>query len=713
MPAIVLDARRNPATVYENADVALARQYMLQTQALAGQGVEDVSAEVAKAEAWVQSPTAPDPLDPLSKSAKTISAEMQATLNGLVIRPGGVSIGGASPLATVGAHDLSGNFRSWFALMPDGSIYSTAFENLVTSRIGGTEVFLTNVAGYQFAIAKMDEKGRARLQAGLTDDGEWYPSSGGGSATYTLKHTILAGSQSNGEGFESVPKITAAVTGWGSRKFFRGVQVWKSADNAQTPAAIPAEQFVSVDLTAEVYETRANGFADHYKARLVGAGRYSARKADGDVVLWSASALGGQYFTELGPIDDRASGRSGSRSPGGLWPTALNLIDRGLAEATRLGMRYEIPFWICDQGENEGAKALYYNNPLVVGTVADTKAGYATEISAAVIAFDAAVRTKTGKAAPTPCLISPPCSNVFIPTVWLDLADSSDLAIMIGPRYAMPSALRSTPAGGRIHYSADGQRWVGEMGGKVGSRIDIEGERWQPLRILRCEKLDANTVRAWLNVPRGNIVFDTATWPKLRGWGFRTWSGTLDAQTYSSYADALTPYGATAIDIHFPTALPAGARLEVGNVKSYADHTAHTITAVGSTTYGGQSAYTITIAGDRTLDIGRMLVLDAIDAIKDAPGQKTGVIRAVALTGGNTVLTGLVSECLDSANAPVSFIVGDTIHLDRIKLATNIRDSDPAASVFSFSSQIPAMEGKPYPLWNWLCQHDGLVIEGA
>jgi hypothetical protein len=80
---VLLDARRNPATVYENTDVALARQYMLATQAAAGQGVVDVSAEVAKAAAWAQSPTAPDPLDATSKSGKTWAGEAAASAAGV------------------------------------------------------------------------------------------------------------------------------------------------------------------------------------------------------------------------------------------------------------------------------------------------------------------------------------------------------------------------------------------------------------------------------------------------------------------------------------------------------------------------------------------------------------------------------------------------------------------------------------------------------
>jgi hypothetical protein len=87
-----------------------------------------------------------------------------------------------------------------------------------------------------------------------------------------------------------------------------------------------------------------------------------------------------------------------------------------------------------------------------------------------------------------------------------------------------------------------------------------------------------------------------------------------------------------------------------------------------------------------------------------------GVIRGVAYSGGNTILTGETRE-LRSDGSYVPFTVGDTLTFGRPGLYTNLRDSDPALAVNTFASGPKA--GQLYPLQNWACLYDSMTIIGA
>lgn len=631
-----------------------------------------------------------------------------AAFNGVVVRGGGALIDGVQPLATIGANDANGDFWSFIALMPDGTIKSTAIANSVVAQFNGFEFANVEVVGYSVAFLQRDADGNAYVLFGLRDDGTLYAWNGVEAGERVTVYHIPFHGQSNAMADQSTPIISDAPTGWGNLRFARGVATWSSVDNPQSPADRAGAGFALVDLTAQGVETRANALADAFKARLVDSSRYApGDTVAGPKVLMSSASLGGRKLAELGPEDHGASGEPGARAPGGFWPTLKNDIVRAQAAVEALGWTYALPFWNYDQGESEGDGKLYIN---AVGTLPPSGiiSGYADKALTMVEDFDTYARATLGKNYPTPCLITPACYNLYTPTAWLNVADETELAIVVGPRYQMPSALMSDPRGNNIHYSPDGHRWIGEMVAKVGNRVIREGEAWQPLRPLFATKVSATQVDVTLHVPRPPLVIDERTWPRIFGWGFKIFNGTVDAPTNTSYATAIEirPDGRT-VRLTFPS-VPAGAMLSLGETGQYPQLVNLPVAAVGAATVNGAPGYTLAFAGDYLTLLERALRDGATYAYGNNPSQ--GVIRDVTFAAGTTTVYGELSE-LRGGGGYGPFEAGDLVSFGAIFARTNIRDEDNAASVGTFVSGDRA--GQPYPLQNWLVQYLGFPIEGA
>ncbi|MNO55337.1 hypothetical protein D3C76_458250 [compost metagenome] len=425
-------------------------------------------------------------------------------------------------------------------------------------------------------------------------------------------------------------------------------------------------------------------------------------------ILISFSGLGGRKLTELGPENDGASGRPGARTPGGHWPTLIDDIRRAKAAAVAIGANYQLPAWIFDQGESEGDMTMYYGGETLLPSA--LVASYTTKALAMVTEFDVTARDIAGQSRPIPLFVTPASYNMLTSTAWQDVADTSPLVFLVGPRYQMASAKNASNGltgsaqewGDEIHYNSDGQRWIGDMCAKVMYRVLNEGEDWQPLRVLSAKKVDATHVDLTFHVPRPPLVIDTEFLAKARGFGISIYGGTLNVPTDRQYATAavIQPDGRT-VRLTFPS-VPTGALLAVG--QAYCDLGSYNVAAIGTgpATPNGFPTFTISVAGDLRATL-KPLTDEGAFLLSSSNGR--GIVRSVAYDGANTVMTGEVRELT------TPFTVGDALSFRRLNTYTNFRDSDNAMAINTFSAGTRA--GKLYPLYNWSCQYDGMQIQGA
>lgn len=651
---------------------------------------------------------------PSSTALQTIKNTINETGNNSPTKVEGIG----DPLAIIYAHGADGYLYNLMAFMENGTIDSVPLDIFVTSKLGGQSY--TNITASDWGslvFTQLGADGLLYALAGILADNSFYATgiSASGSAGEVI-HIPLLG-QSNMAADQATPIITTTNTSYGNYKFQRGIATWSSSDNATTPASRLASGFTFTALTASGVETRANGLADAYKARVCNASRYSAKDLTGSPhVLVSFSGVGSRRLTDLGPIDSGATdGGNTHAAPGGYWPTMLDDITRAKAQALTLGLSYSVPCWFYDQGEREGDGKLYETGSALANSALIS--GYTTLALSMVNTFDSAVRTITGQTRPIPLLVTPACSTLLTATAWQNTADQTDLCVLVGPRYQMPSAYNATSGtggsqvwGDSIHHTADGHRWIGEMCAKVMHRHLNEGERWQPLRALSASKVDATTVDVVMNVPRPPMIIDTTLLAKCLGWGFSIYGGSVDAPSGRVRATAISLQAdGRTVRLTFAS-IPAGAFLAIG-ADSLADlGITPTVTAVGvgEVTPSGFSTYTVTVAGDIRPQLTPLTREGAFFLYGTAPSR--GIIRSVALVGSDTVMTGEVRE-LRSDGAFVPFAVSNTLTFARAVGFTNIRDSDTALSINKFTND--PRNGQLYPLHNWLCQYDGLAITGA
>lgn len=613
------------------------------------------------------------------------------------------------PLGTFAARDAQGNLLNLMAFMPNGTIRSTPLRNFMTDGMGGTtmqDVEINGWGGYVFA--QRDANGDLYAVTGSRADGSFYaPGIGQGGASKILHVPFLG--QSNIAGDQAKPPLSVEPTGWGNLMFARGVATWSSSDNPNTPENRAAGGFQLVDLVAAAVETRANGFADAYKARITNTSRFSPETPGmAERILISFSGLGGRKLTELGPENDGASGRPGARTPGGHWPTLIDDIRRAKAAVGAIGATYQLPAWIFDQGESEGDMAMYYGGETLLPSA--LVASYTSKAMAMVTEFDVTARGIVGQTRPIPLFVTPASYNMMTSTAWQDVADVSPLVFLIGPRYQMASAKNASNGltgaaqewGDEIHYNADGQRWIGDMCAKVLYRVLNEGEDWQPLRVLSARKVDATHVDLTFHVPRPPLVIDTEFLAKARGLGISIYGGTLNVPTDRQYATAaaIQPDGRT-VRMTFPS-IPADALLGVG--QAFCDLGSYSVSAIGTgpATPNGFPTFTISAMGDLRVTL-KPLTDEGAFLLSSSNGR--GIVRSVAYDGTSTVMTGEARELT------TPFTVGDALSFRRLNTYTNFRDSDNAMAINTFSTGSRA--GKLYPLYNWACQYDGMLIQGA
>lgn len=525
--------------------------------------------------------------------------------------------------------------------------------------------------------------------------------------------------QSLCDGSESLPVVTSEDTGWGNLTFQRGVRTWLPKDNSATPDLRPAELFKFAPLLAQTNgglgETVANGMADHWQSARLGNDK--ARAAHGaSRFLVACAGQGGRQIQELSIADLSTDPRTpeSRRHGGGYYRTSLDDTRRAVAQAKTTGANFRIAALYWMQGEGNGGPTgslvptrwdTELPRPVGLTWYRDQLIAYRKQWSADLCAI-------TGQGGELPMFTYQTLGPAG--EAQLMAADADQNIWLVGPHYAVPSAINSRTKPGRhgdpIHLSADGERWWGEQVGKVMHRVMDHNEDWQPLR-PRSAKIapSRDTILIDFTVPRPPLVLDTtflarqeiATNGVFTSFaGFRVHDSTGRPLTLTS-VEVIAP---TQVRLRLLQALPADKTCRI----SYGHPYASALGTIASMRKGPEQNAELVLTANFSPQLKPLLAEGAFFVV-NLTGPPTRVaIRAVSEVNGVTVLQYDPAELRNN----VPFEQGQALIAQRSFSYGNLRDSDPEPSIHTFTdTTYGTRAGQPYPLWNWCVLFSDLSVE--
>ncbi|WP_395734633.1 phosphate ABC transporter substrate-binding protein [Prosthecobacter sp.] len=527
-------------------------------------------------------------------------------------------------------------------------------------------------------------------------------------STPTISGIWMMG-QSLCDGSESLPVVTGEDSGWGNLTFQRGVRTWLPKDNSATPELRPAELFKLVPLRAQTNgglgETVANGMADHWQSERFGNDKARAAQAASRFLV-ACAGQGGRQIQELSSADLSTDVRTpeSRRHGGGYYRTSLDDARRAVTHAKEMGAAFRIAALYWMQGEGNGGPT---------GSLVPTRwdaelprpeglAWYRDQLIAYRKQWSADLCAITGQGGELPMFTYQTLGPAG--EAQLMAADADRNIWLVGPHYAVPSAINSRTKPGRhgdpIHLSADGERWWGEQVGKVMHRVLDRGEDWQPLR-PRSAKIGSgrDSILLDFTVPRPPLVLDTAFLARQE---IATKGGFASLAGFRVHDSAGKPLTLTSVEVVAPKqvrlrlsqSLPADKTCRV----SYGHPYAAALGTIASLRTGSEQKAEIILTASVSAQLKPLLAEGAF-FIASLTGPPTRVaIRAVSEVNGVTVLQYDPAELRNG----VPFEAGQSLVAQRSFSYGNLRDSDPEASVHTFAdAAYGTRAGQPYPLWNW------------
>lgn len=534
------------------------------------------------------------------------------------------------------------------------------------------------------------------------------------SQTLTAINHIIHMGQSLGAGEHSLPIVTDSATGYGNLSFKMGTHTWQRGYMEGTPELRDPKKFSFITLTAwergHEGETIGNGLCDHLKKT---SKKYS--KTDFKF-LFSFSGQGGRLIRELDKIhDDAKDPRAKERqSGGGIYKTAIDDVKRAKAIANSKKLSYSVFAITWMQGESNTTGFINrwtdrVGNDSMMKTYIKDLMRLRRDIQSDV--------TKITKQKNRIPFFTYQTFGTTIGTAQLMACDMDTGMYMVGPTYMMPNGENSRiwhteEHGDGIHLTADGERWLGEMFGKVMRKVVFEKQKWQPLRPLKSwASKDKKHIFIQFHVPSPPLVLDTNFLPKQgQGCGFEVYDS---KRVYQISSIKIIPND-NVLDIELKDTVKTESKIFARYAEqSYVAEVSKPILSVSEkdTLIRGVANVRIEFAGD-ILDEFNIISSEGVFTMANKSSNKEEstdvLIRKVYLDNGNTIL---LAEKADWNNN-VAFKAGQNCYILRRFAYGNLRDSDPEESIFYFKDKAYGNRfGQQYPLYNWSVAFKNLKVD--
>jgi hypothetical protein len=530
-----------------------------------------------------------------------------------------------------------------------------------------------------------------------------------------INHIIHIG-QSLGAGEHSLPIVTDSSTGFNNFSFKMGIHTWNRFDGAH-PELRDSTYFTFIPLTAHERghegETIANGLCDHLKST-------SKSFFDKDFsFLFSFSGQGGRLLRELDKIHDHsADPRAAERqSVGGYYKTIIDDVKRAQSMAKSKKLDYSVFAITWMQGEahayghiNRWDKPIQQRDQFLNI--------YKSDLIQYKNDLDSDISKITGIEKRIP-FFTYQTIGATTGTAQLMACDEDEDMYMVGPTYMIPNGENSRlwntqEHGNDIHLTADGERWLGEMFGKVIRKVVFEKVDWNPLRpekawLTRNKK----RIRVEFHVPTAPLVLDTTFLPKQgSSFGFEVYDST---NRYNVVG--VTVVRKNMIEIKLSESLRVNSRylLRYG-MNSFVADVSKKILKVhpNDSIINGVPHVKIEFESDITEEfriIANEGVFSLANRSKNQDELTVALIRNVYLnTQGNTTL---LLEKDDFLNG-IPMKSGQSCYMTRRFPYGNLRDSDNEESTFRFKdSTYGTRYGQRYPLFNWSIVFQDMAIKGS
>lgn len=528
-----------------------------------------------------------------------------------------------------------------------------------------------------------------------------------------VNHIVHMG-QSLGGGEQSLPLVTDSATGFGNLAFKMGTSTWTYNQYPDQPALRPAGNFAFVPLTARQRgvegETIANGLCDHLVQSLQNTSHKKAR------FLFSYSGQGGRYLRELDKRhDDAKDPRAGLRqSKGGHYNTSMDDVKRAKETAASLHLSYSVAAITWMQGERGNDLRVnrwdsVYSRPAFLEL-------YKKDLIDLKNDCQQDIKIITGQKNDPP-FFTYQTNGTLSGTAQLMACDEEKDMFMVSPTYMLPSAINGyyhnagkMIRGAAIHLAADGERWLGELFGKVIRKVIVEKEDWMPLRPVKAS-YDKNekSITVKFHVPQPPLVIDDVLLPRQgNGLGFEVY----DQYNRVYAANKVSVAGADEIKILLKDSIRVNTPVFIRyGLTSYVMEVAK---PVKDLSIAKDSSGEVKIIFEGNI-MEQFIVLAEEGAfylsnrVEKGTGFSKLLIRSVFLDeNGDTVLKGEKGD----AQTKVNFKAGQQCFVSRIYGYGNIHDSDPERSVFTFrDGTYGTRTGQPYPLFNWCVVFQDLDIQ--